>query len=281
VDGLSQEDAVEAVKNWFLQNFEDPVHSTPHDSSEGGYLYIWGGPYEASDVLDAFYSGQTSPELIEAVLGELESESLEWVPNSGRRQPPEDWIDHDSTDDPYKIFMDSYHHTGDLLAEHGSNDGSHLVNRLLFAQQVTALEAYLGDTLFKAVNKDREAMKRLVTADKNLNALKFTLSDIAANPDIFSTTVTEYLRSLVFHDLERVDFLYRAVFGSGILKEDIDKGKLFAAVRYRHDCVHRNCLDKTGKRLTVFTKKYVQETADLMRAFVDRVEHGIHGEPPF
>jgi hypothetical protein len=82
---------------------------------------------------------------------------------------------------------------------------------------VTALEAYLGDTLFKAVNKDREAMKRLAAADKSLNALKFTLSDIAANPDIFSTTVTEYLRSLVFHDLERVDFLYRAVFGSGML----------------------------------------------------------------
>jgi hypothetical protein len=82
---------------------------------------------------------------------------------------------------------------------------------------VTALEAYLGDTLFKAVNKDREAMKRLAAADKSLNALKFILSDIAANPDIFSTTVTEYLRSLVFYDLERVDFLYRAVFGSGML----------------------------------------------------------------
>jgi hypothetical protein len=93
--------------------------------------------------------------------------------------------------------------------------------------------------------------------------------------------VTDYLRSLVFHDLERVDFLYRAVFSSGILKDDIDKGKLFAAIRYRHDCVHRNGIDKSGMRLTVFTKEYVQETADLMRAFVDRIERGIHGEPPF
>jgi hypothetical protein len=179
------------------------------------------------------------------------------------------------------IFLDSYHHTGDLLAEHGSTDGSHLFNRLLFAQQVTALETYLGDTLFKAVINDREAMKRLVVADKNLNAMKFTLSDIAANSEIFSATVTEYIRSLVFHDLVRVDFLYRAVFGNGVLKEDIDKAKLFIAIRYRHDCVHRNGLDKTGKRLAVFTKHYVQETADLMRTFVDRIERGIHGEPPF
>jgi hypothetical protein len=88
VDGLSQEDAVEAIKDWFLRNYEDPVHSTPHDSREGGYLYIWGGPYEARDILDAFYSDEASPELIEAVLSELESENLEWVPNSGHRQPP-------------------------------------------------------------------------------------------------------------------------------------------------------------------------------------------------
>jgi hypothetical protein len=224
VEGLSQEDAVEAIKDWFLRNFEDPVHSTPHDSGEGGYLYIWGGPYEAHDILEYFYADTASQELIDAAVDELESESFEWVPSDSRRRPPEDWIDQTIADDPHSIFMDSYHHTGDLLAEHGSNDGSHLVNRLLFAQQVTALEAYLGDTLFKAVNSDREAMRRLVVADKNLNALKFTLLDIAANPEIFSKTVTDYLRSLVFHDLERVDFLYRAVFGSGILKDDIDKG---------------------------------------------------------
>lgn len=34
-------------------------------------------------------------------------------------------------------------------------------------------------------------------------------------------------------------------------------------------------------RLTVFTKGYVQETTDLVRAFVDRIERGVHGEPPF
>ncbi len=54
-----------------------------------------------------------------------------------------------------------------------------------------------------------------------------------------------------------------------------------AAVRYHHDCVHRNGIDKSGTRLMVFTKEYVQETADLMRAFVDRIERGVHGEPPF
>lgn len=38
-----------------------------------------------------------------------------------------------------------------MLADHGAEDGSYLFNRMVFAQQVTALEAYLGDTLFKQV----------------------------------------------------------------------------------------------------------------------------------
>jgi hypothetical protein len=37
-----------------------------------------------------------------------------------------------------------YHGSSDLLAKSGSADGGHLVNRLVFSHQVTALEAYLG-----------------------------------------------------------------------------------------------------------------------------------------
>ena len=32
---------------WFRERFEDPVEETPYNSREGGYLYIWGGPYDA------------------------------------------------------------------------------------------------------------------------------------------------------------------------------------------------------------------------------------------
>jgi hypothetical protein len=40
-DGLSQDEAAELIKDWFLQNFEDPAHHTPYESAEGGYEYIW------------------------------------------------------------------------------------------------------------------------------------------------------------------------------------------------------------------------------------------------
>ena len=34
-EGMSIEDGVERIKEWFLVNFEDPVHSTPHISAGG------------------------------------------------------------------------------------------------------------------------------------------------------------------------------------------------------------------------------------------------------
>jgi hypothetical protein len=61
---MSQEDAIEAIKDWFLVNFEDPVHSTPYESAEGGYIYIWGGPYETRDIVEHFFSDAASEELI-------------------------------------------------------------------------------------------------------------------------------------------------------------------------------------------------------------------------
>ena len=44
LDGLEREERVEAMVEWFLDNFEDPAEHTPHESAEGGYQYIWGGP---------------------------------------------------------------------------------------------------------------------------------------------------------------------------------------------------------------------------------------------
>lgn len=35
------------MRTWFLQNYEDPAERTPYESREGGYIWIWGGPYEA------------------------------------------------------------------------------------------------------------------------------------------------------------------------------------------------------------------------------------------
>lgn len=90
LEGLSDEKAVEAIKGWFYENFEDPVHSTPYVSAEGGYQYIWGGPYETGDVVENVFADTASEAVIAAAIDELEYETDTWVPSSSRRQPPDE-----------------------------------------------------------------------------------------------------------------------------------------------------------------------------------------------
>jgi hypothetical protein len=281
VASLSREDAIMSIKGWFLQNFDDPVHDTPYVSAEGGYQYIWGGPYEVRDILETFFSDVVPEELIRAAAEELENESLEWVPSSGRRQPPEDWVNHSIPEDPHSIYLDSYHQVGDLLAKESNDDGGHLINRLIFAHHITALEAYLSDTLLRAVMKDPDAMKRLVFGSKDLTSKKYSMVDVISSPNFVLERVSGYLRSILYHNLAKVDELYRLALKVQVLDEQVDREKLFRAIELRHDCVHRNGMDRDGHRSTVFTRAYVQDVADPMRALVNRLELKIHGEPPF
>ena len=62
---MRKDDAVEAIKDWFLENFEDPAESTPYESAEGGYQYIWGGPYDTRDIVENVFYQKTSLTAVE------------------------------------------------------------------------------------------------------------------------------------------------------------------------------------------------------------------------
>lgn len=49
------DERIEAMREWFLANFDDPANSLPYESKEGGYQWIWGGPYNASDEINDFF----------------------------------------------------------------------------------------------------------------------------------------------------------------------------------------------------------------------------------
>lgn len=187
----------------------------------------------------------------------------------------DEWLDYDVPANPFTIFMNSYHQAGDLLANHGKESGSHLINRLIFSHQVTALEAYLGDTLLNSVAADAEAMQRLIDGDDELSKQKFTLTEIRKEPDLVERKVREHLRSILYHNLAKVDALYNIALGLRILNLAPDKAGLFNAVKLRHDCVHRNGFDKDGNELVAFTKSFVSETADLILSFVESVEKAV------
>lgn len=72
------EEMKERMREWFFTYYEDPAQNCPYESKEGGYFYIWGGPYDARDVLTDQFSGEYPDEIIEELVQELEAECWNW-----------------------------------------------------------------------------------------------------------------------------------------------------------------------------------------------------------
>jgi hypothetical protein len=91
VEGLDDDEAVEVIKEWFLSNFEDPIHSTPRTGGEyrdGEFLYVSGGPYDARDEIESAFDGSAPERIIEAAIKAIEAEGIyDWAPHSNRLQP--------------------------------------------------------------------------------------------------------------------------------------------------------------------------------------------------
>lgn len=186
--------------------------------------------------------------------------------------PEEDWSDYTLPENPLSIWVESFEQAQAYLEAHGSDDGGALINRMVFSQHVAALEAFLGDTLLKEVLADEKRLGRLLAGDKELAKERFTLAEIQENPGLIRDRVGAYLADIRYHNLAKVDTLYRIALKVELLKETAQREKLFVAIQHRHDCVHRNGRDKNNEKLTVFTKAYVTETAELFRAVVEKVD---------
>jgi hypothetical protein len=89
-DNISLDDAVQTISEWFLENFEDPVHSSPYDGREGGYQYIHGGPYDAREIIEIVFGELVPKEAIQAAINGVEGEATDWTSSSHRHLPPEE-----------------------------------------------------------------------------------------------------------------------------------------------------------------------------------------------
>lgn len=91
--GLERGERIDAMAEWFWQNFEDPANSTPYDSEEGGYQYIWGGPFQARDEISAAFHNANQDEIDTAVAQVEESGIAYWAPAESRIWPDDQGVE--------------------------------------------------------------------------------------------------------------------------------------------------------------------------------------------
>jgi hypothetical protein len=75
----TDEDAAEHMVKWFFENFEDAAERTPYESAEGGYQYIWGGPYDARETLEEWFPNAPDTARTTAI-DKIEEDGDDWVP---------------------------------------------------------------------------------------------------------------------------------------------------------------------------------------------------------
>ena len=91
---LSRAEQKAEMLRWFHSNYVDPVEICPYESAEGGYQYIWGGPYDPLEELESEFSGIASDKLISEVADELNDISWEWSgqPESDELDDPDEYL---------------------------------------------------------------------------------------------------------------------------------------------------------------------------------------------
>lgn len=146
---------------------------------------------------------------------------------------------------PFEVFSYSLNTIRSLAKiERASANERQYLRNILFANAISALEAYLSDTLILAVTRDTTSLRGFVESFHDFKKEKFDLRDVFQRYDDIQDHSVSALRALMFHDLPKIAAIYRDALGISFP----GFGPLHRAVLIRHDIVHRNGKNKDGAR---------------------------------
>ncbi|NRP17847.1 hypothetical protein LPJGGPFB_01074 [Ensifer adhaerens] len=162
------------------------------------------------------------------------------------------FLDPPDLDDPYRIFLRS----SSGLAALGRVDvqAERLEQaqfRMLYANHIAILEAYLCDRLIDLVAYDDEVLRKFVLKHKNLKSMTVPVHSVLGHPGIARKSALDYLRNFLYHKLNDVGGIYRDAFDIDIFTNVARKEALAEMVKVRHDLVHRNGRSKDGQLHTI------------------------------
>ena len=139
--------------------------------------------------------------------------------------------------------------------------------RLLYANIISKLEAFLCDTIVNYVLSCEKHKRRFVQNYDPLATQKFQMSAIYAKYESLDTIIRGALTSIVYHNIVLVRKLYKKVADI-----ELPNTKLVEeAITIRHDIVHRNGKDKEGNLHTV-TRIDVEMLSNHVLDFIYEVD---------
>lgn len=283
----SNDDKLDLMREWFFDNYADPI-DLPYIGREGGYQYIHGGPYDASEELFGTFSGYIEDRFIQELVDELNEQNYEW----GGNPDNSDWY-YDQFDDiinpdnsgleliakPLHSFNESIRHIQDMLEIPIKIEKERYLLGMLQVNIITAMETYLAEAFISSLEIDQKFMFNFLSNSKeyqketiHLSRLFDSAPDIENHMSAVKKRVKESLVDKLWHNLSDIVVpLYKITYGIDLPR---DIGPIYIAVSQRHDWVHRNGKNKEGESLEI-SKVTIHELIKKIEELVKFVDSSL------
>ena len=268
---LTPEEQKDAMREWFRANYENPANRTPYESGVG-YVWIWGGPFEASHELQDRFSGVVPLEVILGLAAELDKESTEWAPTERPDDYESFYIDalQDASGFSHR-FADAILDIETVLKSEIAAPVEGFLFRQMYVAVITALEAYLSEAFVGIVIANKVLLQKFVESTPEFQNAKINLADIYSILAELEKRSADYMADVVWHNLPKVKAMYADTLGV----QFGEIGDLMKAVGKRHDIVHRNGKTKTGHEWQI-----AREDVEALIAACERLVSYVDGQLP-
>ena len=120
--------------------------------------------------------------------------------------------------------------------------------RMIYANIVTLMEAYLSDTFIKTVIKSHELQRKFIETNPRFQKEKIEISNIFSWFEKMEKNIKEELIDITYHNIWKIQNMYRDVLEIHF-PDNLEK--INDIILLRHDIVHRNGKTKEGKQIIV------------------------------
>lgn len=242
LEQASPEDQAAAMAQWFLARFCDPAEETPYMSSEDGYIWVRGGPYDATEQIEGRFDGVASEEAIQAAIEHVERDGIyDWAPTPLTYFDDIDDVHIDDRNEPTLRLERRINYLVDVLGLEGAEDAKGTARNLVYVGLISALEAFLNETMLYWVSTRPEVVQAIVTEHPKFKNQEIRLGSIYSTHASLEGQVKAHLRKVVWHRVDDAVSLFK--HGLGI---EIGFHRFKEEITIRHDIVHRFSEDSNG-----------------------------------
>ncbi|MGN1165665.1 MAG: HEPN domain-containing protein [Lachnospiraceae bacterium] len=154
--------------------------------------------------------------------------------------------------------------------------------RLVYANIIASMEAYLSKTIISLVLNDEDLFWTFVQRF-DWGKEKVNISEVKDVYGKMNIKVQKALAEVLYHNLSKVKQMYRCILEINVLDEDDEMEFLCKAVEIRHDIVHRNGRKNIKKQDVTSVDEYhnieleqIEELIKHVDELVDSIERQIN-----